>query len=233
MNSIINQTAKNLKSELEGLTAPEGANNAKPKASASNAKPKAGANNAKPKADAKPKASANNAKPKASANNAKPKADAKPKAGTKPKAGAKKKTKPTTKTSANNRAGKKQTKKQGMNNKKIKNRSLVGKMPDFNNTASEIKMSKTGLRKILKSLFSDMGLSEKETLELLKDLGKDEQSVQNLTKFINKTKQNDLKKKADIIKNMNSLKDTILTIYKLFDELNNNLGILFERKTKK
>jgi hypothetical protein len=206
MNSIINQTAKNLKSELEGLSAPEGANNAKPKASANNAKPKA---------------SANNAKPKASANNAKP------------KAGAKKKTKPTTKTVANNRAGKKQTKKQGMNNKKIKNRSLVGKMPDFNNTASEIKMSKTGLRKILKSLFSDMGLSEKETLELLKDLGKDEQSVQNLTKFINKTKQNDLKKKADIIKNMNSLKDTILTIYKLFDELNNNLGILFERKTKK
>ena len=105
-------------------------------------------------------------------------------------------------------------------------------MPEFDNSASEIKMSKTGLRKILKSLFSDMGLSEKETLELLKNLGKDEQSVENLTKFINKTKQDDLKKKADIIKNMNSLKDTILSIYKLFDELNNNLGILFERKTK-
>ena len=30
-------------------------------------------------------------------------------------------------------------------------------------------------------------------LKLLKDLGKDEQSVTNLTKFINKTKENDLK----------------------------------------
>ena len=29
---------------------------------------------------------------------------------------------------------------------------------------------------------------------------------------------------------MNQLKDSILNVYKLFDELNNNLGILFERK---
>ena len=91
-------------------------------------------------------------------------------------------------------------------------------------------MSKQGLRKILKALFSDMGLSDKEMLKLLKDLGKDEQSVQNLTNFINKSKKDDLKKKSDIIRNMNQLKDSILNIYKLFDELNNNLGVLFERK---
>ena len=65
-------------------------------------------------------------------------------------------------------------------------------------------MSKTGLRKVLKALFSDIGLSDKEILELLKNLGKDEQSVQNLTEFINKTKEEDLKKKADIIRNMNA-----------------------------
>ena len=117
-----------------------------------------------------------------------------------------------------------------INTKKQKNRSLVGKMPDFDDSASEIKMSKKGLRKILKSLFSDMGLSDNEILRLIKDLGKDEQSVQNLTKFINKTKEEDLKKKSDIIRNMNEMKDSILSIYKLFDQLNNNLGILFERK---
>ena len=213
MNSIINLTAKNLKNELKGLTSPEGANNAEPKAGTkpkTASKTKMGANNAMAKAGAKPKAGANN------------------------NAGTKKKTTPKTKSGANNSTKKKkQTKKQGMNNKKQKNRSLVGKMPEFDNSASEIKMSKTGLRKILKALFSDMGMSDEETLDLLKDLGKDEQSVENLTKFINKNKQNDLKKKADIIRNMNTLKDTILTIYKLFDELNNNLGILFERKTKK
>ena len=107
---------------------------------------------------------------------------------------------------------------------------MVGELPDFNNSASEIKMSKKGLRKILKALFSDMGLEEKETIKMLKNLGKDEQSVHNLTKFINKTKKNDLKRKTDVIRNMNQLKDSILTIYKLFDQLNNNLGILFERK---
>ena len=37
--------------------------------------------------------------------------------------------------------------------KKI-NRSLVGNMPDFNNASSEIKMSKQGLRKILKVITS-------------------------------------------------------------------------------
>ena len=113
--------------------------------------------------------------------------------------------------------------------KKI-NRSLVGSMPDFNNASSEIKMSKQGLRKILKALFSDMGLEEKEIIRMLKDLGKDEESVQNLTTFINKTKKKDLQRKTDIIINMNQLKENILSIYKLFDELNNNLGILFERK---
>lgn len=113
--------------------------------------------------------------------------------------------------------------------KKI-NRSLVGNMPDFNNASSEIKMSKQGLRKILKALFSDMGLEEKEIIRMLKDLGKDEESVQNLTTFINKTKKKDLQRKTDIIINMNQLKENILSIYKLFDELNNNLGILFERK---
>ena len=113
--------------------------------------------------------------------------------------------------------------------KKI-NRSLVGNMPDFNNASSEIKMSKQGLRKILKALFSDMGLEEKEIIRMLKDLGKDEESVQNLTTFINKTKKKDLQRKTDIIINMNKLKENILSIYKLFDKLNNNLGILFERK---
>ena len=110
------------------------------------------------------------------------------------------------------------------------NRSLIGNMPDFNNASSEIKMSKQGLRKILKALFSDMGLEEKEIIRMLKDLGKDEESVQNLTTFINKTKKKDLQRKTDIIINMNQLKENILSIYKLFDELNNNLGILFERK---
>ena len=137
-------------------------------------------------------------------------------------------TKPITKTIT-----KRITKPKGKNTKKKslkKNRSLVGELPDFNNSASEIKMSKKGLRKILKALFSDMGLEEKETIKMLKNLGKDEQSVHNLTKFINKTKKNDLKRKTDVIRNMNQLKDSILTIYKLFDQLNNNLGILFERK---
>ena len=97
--------------------------------------------------------------------------------------------------------------------KKI-NRSLVGNMPDFNNASSEIKMSKQGLRKILKALFSDMGLEEKEIIRMLKDLGKDEESVQNLTTFINKTKKKDLQRKTDIIININKLKENILYIYK-------------------
>ena len=137
-------------------------------------------------------------------------------------------TKPSSKTitKPNSKSKGKNTKKKSLK----KNRSLVGELPDFNNSASEIKMSKKGLRKILKALFSDMGMDEKETLKMLKNLGKDEQSVHNLTKFINKTKKNDLKRKTDVIRNMNQLKDSILTIYKLFDQLNNNLGILFERK---
>ena len=127
------------------------------------------------------------------------------------------------------------TKKTKGANNKIMNRSLVGELPNLNSTSSksEIKMSKKGLRKILKALFTDMGLTDNEMLKLLKDLGKDEQSVQNLTNFINKSKKNDLKKKTDIIRNMNQLKDSILNIYKLFDELNNNLGVLFERKPQK
>ena len=49
---------------------------------------------------------------------------------------------------------------------------------------------------------------------------------------VNKTRKKDTERKALIIKNMNILKDSILKIYNQFDELNNNLGILFERKTK-
>ena len=182
MSTIINQTANNLKADLEAL----------------------------PKKNTK--AVAGNTK--AAAGNTKAAAGTK-----KPKMNTKKKPM---------KSKKNQTKKVGSKNQK--NRSLVGQLPDFDNSASEIKMSKTGLRKVLKALFSDIGLSDKEILKLLKNLGKDEQSVQNLTKFINKTKEADLKKKADIIRNMNALKDNILSIYKLFDELNNNLGILFERK---
>ena len=68
---------------------------------------------------------------------------------------------------------------------------------------------------------------------MLRQLGKDEQSIKNLTKLVNKTRKKDTDRKALIIKNMNILKDSILKIYNQFDELNNNLGILFERKTKK
>ena len=190
MDTIINQTATNLKAELNALPKKN------TKAAAGNTKAAAG-------------------NTKAAAGNTKVPIGAK-----KPKMNTKRKPM---------KARRNQTKKVGSKNQK--NRSLVGQLPDFDNSASEIKMSKTGLRKVLKALFSDIGLSDKEILKLLKNLGKDEQSVQNLTKFINKTKEEDLKKKADIIRNMNALKDNILSIYKLFDELNNNLGILFERKT--
>ena len=93
-------------------------------------------------------------------------------------------------------------------------------------------MSKNGLRKLLKAMFLDMGLEEKEIVKMLRQLGKDEQSIKNLTKLVNKTRKKDTERKALIIKNMNILKDSILKIYNQFDELNNNLGILFERKTK-
>ena len=195
MDTIINQTATNLKAELNALPKKN------TKAAAGNTKAAAG----------NTKASAGNTK--AAAGNTKVPKMKKPKMNTKRKP---------------MKAKRNQTKKVGSKNQK--NRSLVGQLPDFDNSASEIKMSKTGLRKVLKALFSDIGLSDKEILKLLKNLGKDEQSVQNLTKFINKTKEEDLKKKADIIRNMNALKDNILSIYKLSDELNNNLGILFERK---
>ena len=131
---------------------------------------------------------------------------------------------------------KKGTKKNNKKLKKVnskKNRSLVGDLPEFDNSASEIKMSKNGLRKLLKAMFLDMGLEEKEIVKMLRQLGKDEQSIKNLTKLVNKTRKKDTDRKALIIKNMNILKDSILKIYNQFDELNNNLGILFERKTKK
>lgn len=111
-----------------------------------------------------------------------------------------------------------------------KNGSLIGKMPKVNDTKSDIKLSKLGLQKVIKSVFTGTNMDEQQLVRLLKELGKDEQSVQNLTKFVNTLKEKDLKKKADIIRNMNQMKDSILTIYKLFDELNNNLGELFERK---
>lgn len=111
-----------------------------------------------------------------------------------------------------------------------KNGSLIGKMPKVEDTKSDIKLSKIGLQKVIKSVFTGTDLDEQQLVILLKELGKDEQSVQNLTKFVNTLKEKDLKKKADIIRNMNQMKDSILTIYKLFDELNNNLGELFERK---
>jgi hypothetical protein len=114
--------------------------------------------------------------------------------------------------------------------KNNKNRSLVGNMPNFNNSASEIKLSKNGLRKLLKSMFLDMGLEEKEIIGLIRQIGKDEQSVVNLTKLVNKTRKKDTERKAMIIKNMNILKESVLKIYNQFDDLNNNLGILFERK---
>ena len=114
--------------------------------------------------------------------------------------------------------------------KNNKNRSLVGNMPNFNNSASEIKLSKNGLRKLLKSMFLDMGLEEKEIIDLIRQIGKDEQSVVNLTKLVNKTRKKDTERKSMIIKNMNILKESVLKIYNQFDDLNNNLGILFERK---
>ena len=111
-----------------------------------------------------------------------------------------------------------------------KNGSLIGKMPKVEEAESDIKLSKLGLQKVIKSVFTGTDMDEQQLVRLLKELGKDEQSVQNLTKFVNILKEKDLKKKADIIRNMNLMKDSILTIYKLFDELNNNLGELFERK---
>lgn len=111
-----------------------------------------------------------------------------------------------------------------------KNGSLIGKMPKVEGTKSDIKLSKIGLQKVIKSVFTGTDMDEQQLVRLLKELGKDEQSVQNLTKFVNTLKEKDLKKKANIIRNMNQMKDSILTIYKLFDELNNNLGELFERK---
>ena len=139
----------------------------------------------------------------------------------------------------NNMSGRNTNRKSKLNQKpkkrvnSKKNRSLVGDLPDFDNSASEIKMSKNGLRKLLKAMFLDMGLEEKEIVKMLRQLGKDEQSIKNLTKLVNKTRKKDTERKALIIKNMNILKDSILKIYNQFDELNNNLGILFERKTKK
>ena len=117
--------------------------------------------------------------------------------------------------------------------KKTKNVSLVGNMPNFKNPENNIKISKKGLRKLLKSMFLDMGLEEQEIIKMLKQLGKDEQSIKNLTMLVNKTRKKDTERKAMIIKNMSILKESILKIYNQFDELNDNLGILFERKKKK
>ena len=67
---------------------------------------------------------------------------------------------------------------------------------------------------------------------MLKQLGKDKQSVKNLTMMVNKSRKKDTERKAMIIKYMSILKESILKIYNQFDELNDNLGILFERKNK-
>ena len=129
----------------------------------------------------------------------------------------------------NNTMGKNSNKKM----KTKKNVSLVGNMPNFKNPENDIKKSKKGLRKLLKSMFLDMGLEEQEIIKMLKQLGKDEQSIKNLTMLVNKTRKKDTERKAMIIKNMSILKESILKIYNQFDELNDNLGILFERKKKK
>ena len=93
-----------------------------------------------------------------------------------------------------------------------------------------IKISKVELRKIVKALFSNMNTDDNETIRIIRNLGKDEKSVTQLTKLINKTKEDEVKVSADIITNMNSIKETILTLYKQFDKLNNDLSDLFERK---
>ena len=111
-----------------------------------------------------------------------------------------------------------------------KNKSLIGKMPQINNSITDIKISKNELRKLLKSMFADMGLSEKEIVDMIIKIGKDDNSIKKLTKLINKSRESDTSRKALIIKNMNTLKDLILKMYQQFDDLNNNLGILFERK---
>lgn len=136
--------------------------------------------------------------------------------------------KPSKKVMGNNKGMANAKSKKGKKTKK--NVSLVGNMPNFKNPDNDIKISKKGLRKLLKSMFLDMGLEEQEIIKMLKQIGKDEQSVQNLTKLVNKTRKRDTERKAMIIKNMSMLKESVLKIYNQFDELNDNLGILFERK---
>ena len=57
-----------------------------------------------------------------------------------------------------------------------------------------------------------MGLEEQEIIKMLKQLGKDEQSVKNLTMLVNKTRKKDTERKAMIIKNMSILKVYIKNI---------------------
>jgi len=120
---------------------------------------------------------------------------------------------------------------QTKNSVRLNNRKKTKKINrKYQSKKNEIKISKIELNKIVKALFSNMDVDDNKTIKIIRSLGQNDDSVTKLTKFIKKTKTEDLKVSTDIITNMGSIKDTILSLYKQFEKLNKDLSILLGRK---
>ena len=93
-----------------------------------------------------------------------------------------------------------------------------------------ITLSKNNLAKLLRLLFKDKGLDEVQISKMVRGLGKDKESQDNLMDLIKNQKTDENKRNINIVKEMRKMKGSIVRLYDSFNTLNVVLGDMVNQK---
>ena len=93
-----------------------------------------------------------------------------------------------------------------------------------------ITLSKNSLAKLLRLLFKDKGLNEVQISKMVRGLGKDKESQDNLMDLIKNQKTDESKRNINIVKEMRKMKGSIVRLYDSFNTLNVVLGDMVNEK---
>jgi hypothetical protein len=93
-----------------------------------------------------------------------------------------------------------------------------------------ITLSKNNLAKLLRLLFKDKGLNEVQISKMVRGLGKDKESQDNLMDLIKNQKTDESKRNINIVKEMRKMKGSIVRLYDSFNTLNVVLGDMVNEK---
>ena len=93
-------------------------------------------------------------------------------------------------------------------------------------------MSKNNLAKLLRLLFKDKGLDEVQISKIIRGLGKDKKSQDNLMDLVKNQRNDESKRNINIVKEMRKMKGSIVRLYDSFNTLNVVLGDMVNENIK-